>query len=97
MAKDIKILPIKKVVAILTVFWTIAGTIMLLSTHYFTRSLMIVCSLIAVVPTILGWVLVFVSLHLDKQTAQRSTKRGARRSGAVGRKGKGISPTSKRS
>jgi membrane-bound ClpP family serine protease len=97
MAKDIKVLPIKKVVAILTVFWMIAGTIMLLTMHYSTRSLVIVCSMIAVVPTILGWVLVFVSLHLDKTTAQRAKKKGARRGGAVGRTGKGVPPTSKRS
>ena len=96
MAKDIKVLPIKKVVAILTVFWILAGTTMLLTMHYLTRSLVILCALIAVVPPMVGWGLVFVSLHLDKQTSRRSLKSGVRRRRAIGRTGKDNLPTSKR-
>jgi hypothetical protein len=94
MPKEIKVLPIKKVVAVLSVFWTIAGAILLLRMHYFARTLVMLFLLIIVVPVTVGWVLVFVSLHLEEQTKSLAKNR-ARRKGTVGRTGKGILPTSK--
>jgi len=78
MAKEFKIPSIKKVVTVLSVLWPIACATMLWSMHYFTRSLILFFSILAAVPIVVIWVLVFVSRHLDKQTAPRGARSGER-------------------
>ena len=81
MAKEYKIPSIKKVVTVLSVLWPSACAIMLLSMHYFTRSLIVFFSVLAAVPVVVTWVLVFFSRYLDKRTAPRWAKSGAKSGG----------------
>lgn len=67
-AKEFKIPSIKKVATWITILWPIGCVCMLLSMHYFTRSLIIFFSTLAAVPILVSWVLVFVSRYLDKRT-----------------------------
>lgn len=68
MLKEFKIPSIKKVATALSILWPIGCLCMLLSMHYFTRSLIVFFSTLAVVPIVVSWVLVFVSRYLDKRT-----------------------------
>ena len=68
MARKVNVPSIKKAATILSILWPIACACMLLSMHYFTRSLIVFFSTLAAVPIVVSWVLVFVSQHLDKRT-----------------------------
>jgi uncharacterized membrane protein YgcG len=85
MAKEFKIPSIKKVVTVLSILWPIACVCMLLSMHYFTRSLIVFFATLALVPIVVSWVLVFVSRRLDKNTEPL----WMRKRGKGGGKGKG--------
>jgi hypothetical protein len=78
MAKEYKIPSIKKVATVLSILWPIACVCMLLSMHYFTRSLIVFFSTLAVVPIVVSWVLVFVSRHLDKRTEPHWMRKGGK-------------------
>ena len=84
MAKEFKIPSIKKVVTVLSILWPIGCLCMLLSMHYFTRSLIVFFSTLAAVPIAVSWLLVFVSRYLDKRTEPQ----WMRNRGKAGGKGK---------
>jgi len=82
-AKEYKIPSIKKVATGLSILWPIACVCMLLSMHYFTRSLIVFFSTLAVVPIVVSWVLVFVSRHLDKRTEPHRIKNRGKAGGGA--------------
>ena len=86
MAKEFKIPSIKKVVTVLSILWPIACICMLLSMHYFTRSLIVFFSTLAAVPIVVSWVLVFVSRHLDKRTEPPWMRRNREKPGGRAKK-----------
>jgi hypothetical protein len=93
MAKEFKIPSIKKVVTVLSILWPIGCLCMLLSMHYFTRSLIVFFSTLAAVPIVVSWVLVFVSRYLDKRTEpqwmRNRGKAAGKAQGGAGAKGGG--------
>jgi hypothetical protein len=68
---------------------------MFYSMHYSTPSLITFFSVLAAVPIVVSWVLVFVSRHLEKRTAPRKMRNGPKAGGrsaagkAAGGKGLG--------
>ena len=93
MAKEFKIPSIKKVVTVISILWPIGCLCMLLSMHYFTRSLIVFFSTLAAVPIVVSWVLVFVSRYLDKRTEPKwmrnRGKAGGKAKGGAGAKSGG--------
>jgi hypothetical protein len=81
MEKEYKVASIKKVVTILSVLWPITCATMLLSIHYSTRSLIVFFCVLAAVPVMVAWVLVFVSRYLEERTNPRRARSGSKSGG----------------
>ena len=95
MTIELKILPIKTVVTVISVVWPIVCAIMLWSLHSFTRSLILLFSAVAVVPVLAIWALLFAAQRLDAQTtpeARRMKKAGANGGSRLRKPGDGGRP-----
>lgn len=88
MAKEYRIPSIRKVSTGISILWPIACAAMFYSMHYSTPSLIKFFTILALVPILLSWVLVFVSRHLEKRTAPRWMRNGPK-AGGKGAAGKG--------
>jgi hypothetical protein len=74
MTIELKILPIKTVVIVISVVWPIVCAIMFWSLHSVTRSLILLFSGVAALPLLLVWVLLFAAQRLDASTTPEAMR-----------------------